>query len=489
MAREWARPMTAVAACLPAAFWLAYATWNIVWPEPPRLGPVTAINVLYLAMLPAAVFVLVRRLTWPGRLPYAAFLAFVGASLVWAPPDRGVAVAKILLVYALLGLAAAQVLVGSRRAAEVFAASLIVVGVGLSLWTIGHAVSSGFRYRGGVPVNPNLPATLIAPAVIAGIAMSLQRGAAARAALTMGAGFVCLYACLLLGSRGVLVALIPALAIVVWRERPTPVRGIALVAGVAGIIGLAQTPAVPHAVVVQSIALARDVQAAVAPVPSPVPADADGTGAAQAAAVPDPATPSATAPPAALTTPRATDSTTAADTRRDPLPDPPPLVADAATSTALSRFQEEGVGTFNLRRELWLACFTFSVSGVAPLLVGGGMGTCDAIAHATAPVFQDGHQAWLQLLADFGLVGLGLFVWMLWSTARALRRSTDWLTSTGLGILAFWAVAGLTSTVTDLHVFWISIGVAAATAQVLRRAPAINGLPPQSSPPHLDEHD
>jgi len=427
MAREWLRTARVVAGWLPAGLWLAYGVWNTVWVEPPRLGPITPINLFYVAMLPAAVVAVAkgRRAAWPGQLPYAAFLAVVVISLAWAPPGPEVEVVKTLLIYGLLGLTAAQLGIGARAALPTFVASLIVLGIGLSLWTIGHAVSSGFRYRAGLPINPNLPAMLIAPGLIAAFTMSLQRRTSAISALAIIGCLICLYACLLLGSRGVLVALVPALAIVVWRQRPALARAFILTAGIIGVVALARTPAVPYAIWVRSPAI-------VAPMTKEA---------------------------------------------------PPPLATDAVTSNALSRFREPGVGTFNLRRELWLTCFQFSTSGIGPLIIGGGMGMSDKIVHAKASglegVFGDSHHAWLHLLVDFGLVGVVLFSWMFWCVARELWRCDDWLASAGLGMLVFWAVAGLTATVTDLHVFWINIGAAAAGARLLGRKPAVDRLSPQ----------
>ncbi|MCC7043179.1 MAG: O-antigen ligase family protein [Acidobacteria bacterium] len=439
MARELSR-LLALAGYLPAGFWLAYAVWNTVLPAPPAFGPVTGINVFYVAMLPAAALSVVRwrRYRWPGQSAYFAFLTWVVVGLAWYDPAHGVDVVKRLLIYGLLGLTAAQMVVGTRRGAGAFTISLLVVTAALSIWTIGHAIASGFSYRGGLPINPNLPATLIGPGLLAALVLCLRREGTRGWPLILSVLLAALYACLLLGSRGVLAALVGAIVVVAWRLRPTRRRALTVALASAAVVALAQVPAVPYALVTVTQSLTQSLTRGVPQGGAP------GT--------------DAPAPTVAGSGPRA-------------------IAPNAAQSTALARFGEEGVSSFNLRRDLWEACVRELTSGPGPLLIGGGMGRSEVIAHATNPVFRSSHHAWLQVAVDFGLLGLFLLIWSQGRMVQHLLGVHGWFADLGLAIIVFWTITGLTVTATDLHVYWVGFGAVAGGASQLVRIHADTALP------------
>lgn len=446
---------TGVAAWLPAVFWAFYSLWNTVLPGPPELGRLTAINALYLMMLPAA-FVMIangRSTRVPGQWAYVGLVGWMALGVMWREPVPGVDVPKGLLIAGLAGLIAAQVRIGGRRAEIAFASSVMATAFGLSLWTIGYALESGFLYRSGVPINPNFVATLIGPGVLTATALYVRSSSPAMRAVLMTVSLVSFYASLLLGSRGVIIALVAGGAVLASNVRPRfrQVRGLA--AGVAAALVIAQLPQIPHAVWHGGRQAAGWIYGRAAdlarPAPEVVRADQPTTSVSSVAVTASTTTGATTASPAV-----ANPFTAAAEA---------PLNATAARSTALARFAERDVGSFNLRTDLWRAGIVHLASPVT-LVIGGGMGTSGLVASRANPVFRNVHSMYLQVVNDYGLVGSCLFVWLFWSVIRRLRASAGAMSAAWLAMLAFWLVTGLTATVTDLHVFWVSLGVAAAAA-------------------------
>lgn len=427
-----------VAGLLPALLWILYSVSNVLALDPPRIGPVTAINAMYVAMVPALVVLARRRCVpaLPGLVVYAAFLAWVLIGLAWYNRDYGVEVPKQLIIYGLFALTAAQMIVGNGWAIRNYTVAVILTGVALSFWTMGYALSSGFAYRGGVPINPNLPAALIGAGLATAVSVYIHRQRSGTRAWLLAATLIQLYACLLLGSRGVLLGLLVAAVPLLLHVRPRlrDLRG--LLVGGAAIVVLSLTPAVPYGAYQAVIAFGERVQ--------------DWASAEEA--------------PAGAVAGTPARSGTSAHRRRAAEPALPKLDAKSAQSTAIGRFGEEEAASFNLRRDLWVAAAGYLKSGVVRFLAGGGMGTSRAIAHAANPVFRNMHNAVLQIWTDFGLIGLTLFGWLHWRLARALWESPGWRSTAGLVSLVFWVVVGFTATVTDMHVYWIALAAASASA-------------------------
>ncbi|HWB30717.1 MAG TPA: hypothetical protein VG736_09460, partial [Vicinamibacterales bacterium] len=151
-----------------------------------------------------------------------------------------------------------------------------------------------------------------------------------------------------------------------------------------------------------------------------------------------------------------------------------PLNPLAAQSTALGRFTERHTGTLDKRTGLWRAIVRFTFSRPSVLLFGGGLGVSGAIAESADPDFHNAHNVYLQILADAGLVGLAIFAALIWTLIRLLVVRATTVASTWLAVLVFWLIAGMTATVIDLHVFWLSVGAAmAATAALQARSSTV----------------
>src|SRR5690606_228061 len=91
-----------------------------------------------------------------------------------------------------------------------------------AVWVLWHAFSTGFRPRAGVPMSANFPATLIAVGVLAlVVAYVYGRHRSISRLLVVGGLGGLLYTTLLLGSRGVLVALVLGAAWLLTRAKPS----------------------------------------------------------------------------------------------------------------------------------------------------------------------------------------------------------------------------------------------------------------------------
>lgn len=432
-------PVAFVAGAVPALLWIFYAAWNAVWTTPPSIGPLTPINGLYLAMLPGVAAFLMRRprVRIAGQWPYLAFVAWVAAGAYINQSILPAHLLKALIVCGLGAAVAAHMTLGGATAQSVLAGGVMLTSIGLSAWTIGYALETGFQYRGGVPTNPNAVAVLIAPGLLMALAAHRSADTARGHGLLLFVVLASFYASLLLGSRGVLIALLVSGALIMARTRRSGVRGRTLAAGVACTIALAQVPAIPDFAW-------RSGARIVASLGGP-----DGT-------------------PSSPSTPRVASVASAAGSDsagRTASLEPPvrPLSQAAMTSTALARFGEIETGSLNLRYPLWRATVLYAFSSVPVFLFGGGFGTSAVIAWQTNPVFQSSHNTYLQLLADTGVVGMALVALLVWQIGWALwRQPTRWSTA-WLAVVTCWLVIGLTATVVELHVFWITIGAAAAS--------------------------
>jgi O-antigen ligase len=439
MTRTDSTPWLARAAgWLPAIFWVLYTFWNTMLLAPPALGRLTGINLLYLLMLPA-VGILTLQWRWPrlpGRWAYLAFLAWVALGAISHDPVPDTDLVKGMVICLLPTLAAAQIVIGGRNARTVFTTTVMATALGLSIWTLWYAFDSGFRYRSGVPINPNFVATIVGPGLLIATAHYLTRDVVRRGAL-MALILLCFYASLLLGSRGVLIAVLASTVTLIAMVRPSFKQTRSLFVGALAMIVVAQLPILPYTVwqtgwettnwLYTSAAEWRDMES-------------------QSADASDPL------------------SSTGASTASAPVLVPPPLHATAAASTALGRFGEKDTGSFNLRYALWRAGLSYVLSSPTTLFVGGGMGMSGLIAWRANAYFRNAHNTFLQVLEDFGLIGLGLLAWLFWDLMRTRAGGTH-VSTTWLPLMVFWLVTGLTATVTDLHVFWISLGVAAAASE------------------------
>jgi hypothetical protein len=448
--------LSAAAGWLPAIFWVFYTLWNTALPEPPAVGRLTPINLLYLLMLPATLIMALRwtQTRMDGQWAYAGFLVWLILGIVWHNPAPDSEVIKALFICSLALPIAAQILIGGRQAQIVFATAVTLTAAAVSTWMVVEALASGFQYRTGTLLNQNFVATMVAPGLLIALACYLQREDDRLRRTLLGLVLLCGYASLLLGSRGVLIGEIVAAGVLLIRVRPAWRQTRGLVVGTAVVVVMAQLPMIPNALWHTGWRVAATLSASVSRA-TPATASSPRGGTAGAASGPS----------------ASEDTTTASAMIERPL-DP-----RAAESTALGRFVERDTGTLNKRAGLWRALTLFTITQPSILLFGGGLGISGVVAFGADPVFHNAHNTYLQLFADTGLVGVGLLGWVVWRIMRRLATRSDGasaLSLAWLAVLIFWLVAGLTSTVIDLHVFWVSLGVAMAST-ALQAAPGRRG--------------
>jgi O-antigen ligase len=127
----------------------------------------------------------------------------------------------------------------------------------------------------------------------------------------------------------------------------------------------------------------------------------------------------------------------------------------------IQRFSERDVSTLNDRIPLWVGGLQYLLKS-SPLvpLIGGGMGTSEKVVNRINPALASIHNAYLQILVDFGLFGLFLFLGLVTATVRNASRSLGYVGDASLGITVYMLVFCLTATVTDNYVFWACLAVA-----------------------------
>jgi O-antigen ligase len=538
--------MAELAVWLPAAFWVVYTLSNTVLSGPPALGPLTALNVLYILMLPAAARLVIRwRQVRPaGFIAYGLFMLWVAVGLLWRDPSSAIDVPKQILVYGLLGLGAAQA-VARPRAAEMLARGCVVGAIILSAWTVWSALQSDFGFRAGTSVNPNFVATLIAPGLLVALVGYFNWPPSNMRRLTLAAVLFFFYALALLESRGALVALFAAVAII-WARAHARLRvAWPVLVGVVFVLFLGKVPAVVHCAAQPSDCFNEEQLARINGVTGRVRALV-GRGAPPevAAAAPEPVRPAGPELPAPAK-PTAADAGVGAygsDVRyyrvewvqkegdaivRESPPGPaitftpsgsglaarvfrpvPPragetdwILEQSADGEEWNRMGRNGVpvaqesiddswavsaypterrrmtiqgrlgdwSTAAVRLVLWRAAVTHLGSGVQPLVVGGGLGESQVVSHRANPVYNSMHNEFLQVALDFGLIGFALFAAIHWQILRGLWPRTDPTAAVFLAGTIFWLCTGLTGSTTDLHPYWLFLGVAAANAGNLAR--------------------
>ncbi len=152
-----------------------------------------------------------------------------------------------------------------------------------------------------------------------------------------------------------------------------------------------------------------------------------------------------------------------------------------------ARSLEGNAGTLNDRTLIWShAMRYFADSGIARMIFGQGLSSGTFVLRPVLPLFENYHNEYLTWLMNQGVLGLAAFLAFLYSVIQRVRTCSHPLKSIMLGWLAFLGVAGLSSTVSDLHLFWILVGVITGASSlakfsrssiqpgwvVLRRSPA-----------------
>jgi hypothetical protein len=230
-----------------AFFWVGYGLLTTVFVT---TGPIGGIYYpIYLLMMVHVVRVILTR---DGRgvgtlqgvgLMYTLFFTTVLLGLIWRPAQTEVDVTQRLFIYAIGGLTVFQVR-SERQLKQVYLAIMLTATL-VASWTILSSLSGeGDAYRGGLGVNPNYVALLIAAGIIPLLVLMAEATGRYRLLLAVPL-LVGLYAEVLLASRGVFTGMtVSALVVFVRRTKWTTQvagAGIILVLLVTGWTGLPGT--------------------------------------------------------------------------------------------------------------------------------------------------------------------------------------------------------------------------------------------------------
>jgi O-antigen ligase len=126
----------------------------------------------------------------------------------------------------------------------------------------------------------------------------------------------------------------------------------------------------------------------------------------------------------------------------------------------LSRFHGSDLGTLDERTLIWSQSLKYYTdSGLSRMVFGHGMSSGDFVISPVLPDYVNYHNEYLMWLLDVGVVGVIALLVFLCSVARRLLSYDHPAKNLMIGWLAFLAVAGLSSTISDLHSFWILLGI------------------------------
>jgi O-antigen ligase len=130
-------------------------------------------------------------------------------------------------------------------------------------------------------------------------------------------------------------------------------------------------------------------------------------------------------------------------------------------SSILGRFQEGDLGTLNGRTLVWNRAIDYFGDGsIGRQLFGYGLSSGQVIlpSHLTDDLWNF-HNQYLSWLVEEGFIGLIIFCAFLFALGRMVLKSNHPLKPVMVGWLVFLMVSGLSSTIADLHAFWILLGV------------------------------
>jgi O-antigen ligase len=125
----------------------------------------------------------------------------------------------------------------------------------------------------------------------------------------------------------------------------------------------------------------------------------------------------------------------------------------------------------------------FTDSGLSRMVFGQGLSSGDFVISPMLPDYANYHNEYLTWLLDVGIVGVIAFLVFLYSVARRLLSYDHPAKNVMIGWLAFLSVAGLSSTISDLHSFWILLGIIVGVTSLEKNSggshqPAMEGSSP-----------
>lgn len=135
------------------------------------------------------------------------------------------------------------------------------------------------------------------------------------------------------------------------------------------------------------------------------------------------------------------------------------LVSLPGSDQLFSRFDEADISTANNRLPLWEATLREYASSPLPqLLLGHGFDASKVVVRSVFSPITSTHNAYLQILFEFGLIGLTLFLTVHGVVIRMTWKDKDYLALYALGTITFLLFANLSVNAPDGFLYWVVLG-------------------------------
>jgi len=152
----------------------------------------------------------------------------------------------------------------------------------------------------------------------------------------------------------------------------------------------------------------------------------------------------------------------------------------------LERFSEDTVTSGNDRVPIWIGALRFYADGdLWQLLFGHGFASSWFAVQRVFGSLTSTHNAFLQLLVEFGIVGLGSFLALHAVLAWRSFQVEERLGGSMFGLLAFLLGTNLTLNATDGFMYWTALGLVMAMATWSAPAEPATPVPPAPPAPPL----
>lgn len=134
-------------------------------------------------------------------------------------------------------------------------------------------------------------------------------------------------------------------------------------------------------------------------------------------------------------------------------------------SGLLTRFDDATAETGGSRLPLWVHTLdTYAEGDPLAMLVGSGFKSSEDVVQRQFGTLTSVHNAYVQVLYEFGLIGLGLFLGLHGAILIRTWRDPSQFGAIAFGITCFLLGANLTADAPDGFMYWTALGLAAATA-------------------------
>lgn len=125
----------------------------------------------------------------------------------------------------------------------------------------------------------------------------------------------------------------------------------------------------------------------------------------------------------------------------------------------LSRVGSDDVGTLNNRSPIWQAAWeAVGQRSVPQLMFGTGLGSSEVVVSQVFASLTSMHNVFLQMLFEYGVLGLALFTGMIRAVWLTNWRQPTLAGDVSIGVLVALLGMSLTATIADNFTFWVLIG-------------------------------